>query len=190
MTAVEYRLARAADLPALCALGHEVARSHHAACPDVFAPPGDPERDAHLRAEAIEDADGVAIVAERGTEILGFVTGAIVDEEVSLFRPVRICCVGVLGVAAAEQGRGLGRGLMNVLEQWAQSRSADEVHLDAWAFEPGRVAAVRRARLRHEDPAAGQAAGPGGRRSPGRPPRLIAAGDALGRPTRPEASSA
>ena len=131
---VNYRIGRIADLPALCALGSEVSLFHHVALPDVFARPNEPERDAELWTEAIEGEHSVAFVAERASNIIGFVTGAIENEEISLFRPKRFCCVGAMGVVPAERGRGVGSALMTALEQWAFSHSAAEVHLNVWKF--------------------------------------------------------
>lgn len=133
-TEVSYRTATAADLPALRALGHQVSLFHHAALPDVFVPPAESARDTALWAQAIDGEGCVAIVAERGSRIIGFVTGAMETEQLSLFWPKRYCCVGVMGVVQAERGGGVGSALMNALEQWALSHSAAEVHLNVWTF--------------------------------------------------------
>ena len=136
---VNCRIARAEDLPALCALGAEVNLYHHAALPEVFALPDDPERDAAIWAQAIEGADSAAFVAERGAHVIGFVTGAMADEDISFFRPRRYCCVGVMGVVPAERGRGVGRALMAALERWAHAHSAAEVHLNVWTFNDAAI---------------------------------------------------
>jgi ribosomal protein S18 acetylase RimI-like enzyme len=136
---VNCRIARAADLPALCVLGREVNLLHHAAMPDVFAPPEDSDRDAGLWAEAIEGPDNVAFVAEKGSRVIGFLTATMADEEITFFRPQRYCCIGVMGVEVAERGRGVGRMLMAAVEQWAQAHSAAEVHLHVWTFNEAAV---------------------------------------------------
>jgi len=131
---VNCRIARAEDLPALCALGAAVSRFHHAALPDVFARPDDPERDAAIWAQAIEREDSIAVVAERGPEVIGFATATLADEDVGVFLPRRYCCLGVMGVVPAERGRGVGRALVAAVEQWAREHSAAEVHINVWTF--------------------------------------------------------
>jgi GNAT superfamily N-acetyltransferase len=136
---LNYRIAHLADLPALCALGSEVSLFHHAALPDVFALPNEPERDAGIWRRAIEGERSVAFVAERRSTVVGFVTAELEDEAVTLFNPVRFCRIGTLGVVLAERGRGVGRGLLAALEQWARSHSASEVHLNVWKFNEAAI---------------------------------------------------
>lgn len=136
---VTYRAAQIGDLSALCALGNELSVLHHAALPNVFAQPNGDERDAELWRKAIEGAQSVAFVAERSSIAIGFVTGEIEDEKVTLFRPVRFCRVGTLAVTLSERGRGIGSALMASLEKWALSHSAAEIHLNVWRFNEAAI---------------------------------------------------
>ncbi|MEJ0089536.1 MAG: hypothetical protein WDM80_07300 [Limisphaerales bacterium] len=86
---VNYRIASIADFRALCALRNEVSLFHHNALCDFFALPKESQRDEELWRKAIEGGQSVAFVTERATTVIGFVTGEIEDEKVTLFKSVR-----------------------------------------------------------------------------------------------------
>jgi len=131
---IDYRHAAEADLPALCALGQVVNALHHAAYPDIFAPPSDPMRDVeHWRRGAL-GAGAVAIVAVEDGVVVGFVNAVVADEQHSLLQPMRVARVGSLVVADGHRGRGIGRQLMAGIEAWARGQGAADLRLNVWAF--------------------------------------------------------
>lgn len=130
------------DLPAICALGHEVNAIHHEAYPHVFAGRGEPERDrAHWAAslasgddDADESGDRQLFVAELNGQVVGFVTVAVATESHSLLQPLRFGRVGSVSVAPQHRGRGIGSGLMQRAHDWVRARGGHEIRLNVWAF--------------------------------------------------------
>ncbi len=131
---LSYRSATPADLPSLCALGEEVNSIHHAAWPEVFAPTGALDRDRNHWAQSVGANEAETIVADENGTLVGFVTLSVTTESNSLFQPVRYARVGSVGVTANRRGKGIGRKLMALAEQWALQHSAAEVRLTVWAF--------------------------------------------------------
>lgn len=134
MAPLLYREARNSDLLAVCELGQVVNAIHHAEHPEVFAPPSSPERDAEHWRVACFGPNAVAFVAEVDDTVVGFVSAAISDESHSLLLPVRYARVGSVSVAEAYRGRGVGRELMKLVEQWAREKGAADIRLNVWAF--------------------------------------------------------
>jgi ribosomal protein S18 acetylase RimI-like enzyme len=131
---LNYRSATPDDLPSLCALGEEVNSIHHAAWPEVFAPAGALDRDRSHWARSVGEDEAGTIVADENGTLVGFVTMSVTTESNSLFQPVRYAKVGSVGVTANHQGKGIGRKLMALAEQWAAQHGAAEVRLTVWAF--------------------------------------------------------
>jgi GNAT superfamily N-acetyltransferase len=50
---------------------------------------------------------------------------------------MRYAKVGTVGVTHGFRGQGIGHALMTLVEEWAWSRGATEVHLNVWAFNEG-----------------------------------------------------
>jgi ribosomal protein S18 acetylase RimI-like enzyme len=131
---ISLREATAADLPAICLLGEEVNALHHHAEPQVFAPPGDPERHrAHWQATLGQPA-ATTFVALDGDAVVGFITVTVVDETHSLLQPLRFARIGTVGVCAQQRGAGIGKALMVRAEAWAHARGCVETRLQVGAF--------------------------------------------------------
>lgn len=130
----EYREARLHDLPAICELGQVVNLLHHEAWPAIFAPPSDALRDeAHWR-RGIGHADAVTFVAEQAGNLVAFITVMLVDESNSLLQPGRYARIGSICVDEAFRGRGVGKRLMVLAEEWSASRGASDMRLNVWSF--------------------------------------------------------
>lgn len=129
-----YREATEADLQAICALGEEVNAVHHAAFPAIFAGPGPADRDAAHWKSSIGRHDATTFVAEASATLVGFVTVSIVSESHSLLQPLRFGRVGSVGITASQRGRGIGRELMQRVQDWVARQGGVEVRLNVWAF--------------------------------------------------------
>lgn len=129
-----YREAEAHDLPAICALGQVVNLLHHTAWPDIFAPPSDPMRDAKHWQSSIGMPNSTTFVAALAGDIVAFVTVALVEESHSLLQPMRYARIGSVAVAEAHRGKGIGKHLMALAEEWAVRRGARDMRLNVWSF--------------------------------------------------------
>ena len=129
-----YRHARLADLGRISEIGQLLNALHHSAWPEIFAPASCPQRDeAHWR-QSLETASAAAFVAERGSEVLGFITLHVVDEHHTLLQPVRYARINSVCVVEAARGQGIGRGLIRQAEQWAHGQGATDIRLTVWTF--------------------------------------------------------
>lgn len=128
------RPAALADLPAVCALGEDLAALHHAAWPAVFAPASGGARDLVHWRDSLAGPDRMAYVAEAEAAVVGFITLGVASEAHSLFQPQRHARVNSVCVAAWMRGRGIGRALMAQAETWALEQGAGELRLVVWDF--------------------------------------------------------
>lgn len=78
-------------------------------------------------------ADGTVFVAEEDGNVVGFVS----VKEGRHFTGAPEAYVGELAVAEAAEGRGVGRALMTVVEDWARERDLPRVSLDTGAANTG-----------------------------------------------------
>jgi ribosomal protein S18 acetylase RimI-like enzyme len=129
-----YREATEADLSAICALGEEVNAIHHRVFPDVFAGPGEHERDAAHWLSCIGKEDATTFVSEEAGELLGFVNVSIVNESHSLLQPMCFGRVGSVSVTEERRGEGIGPALMNLAQNWVLRNGGSEVRLNVWEF--------------------------------------------------------
>jgi ribosomal protein S18 acetylase RimI-like enzyme len=134
---LQYREATVQDLAGICALGAEVNALHNSAWPDLFAAEIATEESQEVWRASLDQAGATTFVAATDGALAGFVTVAIVDEASPLFRRMRYAKVGTVGVTARFRGQGIGRALMTLVEAWALSHDATEVHLNVWAFNEG-----------------------------------------------------
>jgi len=131
---LKYREATDADISAICALGEEINAIHHHAFPQIFAGPGNSERDASHWLDSIAKQDSTTFVAQDFGAVVGFVNVSIVNESHSLLQPMRFGRVGSVGVAESKRGKGIGRELMRQAQDWVFGRGGAEVRLNVWAF--------------------------------------------------------
>jgi ribosomal protein S18 acetylase RimI-like enzyme len=135
-----YREAELHDLPGVCALGEVVNLLHHDAWPSIFAPRSDPSRDAPHWRRSIGQPHATTFVAEHSGELMAFITVMLVDESNSRLQPMRYAHVGSVCVAEPFRGRGIGKQLMSLAEQWAAGRGARDMRLNVWAFNESALA--------------------------------------------------
>ena len=134
---LQYREATVEDLAGICALGAEVNALHNSAWPDLFAAEIAAEKSQEVWRSSLGQAGATTFVAATDSALAGFVTVAIVDEASPLFHRMRYAKIGTVGVTQGFRGQGIGRALMALVEAWAESHSATEVHLNVWAFNEG-----------------------------------------------------
>jgi ribosomal protein S18 acetylase RimI-like enzyme len=131
---VAYREAEVSDLSAVCVLGQVVNLLHHEAWPGIFAPPSDPAHDASHWEQSICKPNATTFVAEQAAKLLAFVTVFLVEDSNPLLQPARFSRIGSICVAQGHRGRGIGKHLMALAEQWAVSGGAGDIRLQVWCF--------------------------------------------------------
>jgi GNAT superfamily N-acetyltransferase len=106
----------------------------------LFAPPGsvprswDPARARRALAVAITAEESAVLVAERGGELVGFVTAYLDLESV---RFGTRCWVEDLAVSPGNRSHGVGRKLLDAAKDWARDRGATHLELDSGEAREG-----------------------------------------------------
>lgn len=128
------------DLDAVCRIAKVVGDAHHAAHPDVFAPPGDAARDADHWRRAIDGPGAACFVPVVDGSVVGYVAVHCQDDTHTLLAGARVARVQSIGVDAAHRSQGIGRRLMAAAEAWAVERGATDFRLQVWTFNARAVA--------------------------------------------------
>lgn len=143
---ISIRRARESDLPALGRLGALLIRQHYEFDRDRFMPPGaDPEAGyAWFLGVQLREDDAAILVAERGTEIAGYVYAAI---EPRSWKELRDEAGFIHDVVVDERFRraGVATALVEAVAAWFGSRQVPRVVL--WTAERNEMAQRLFARL-------------------------------------------
>lgn len=129
------RRATEADYARLNALFEELDEHHRKALPQVFRKPDGPSRTQDFLSGAIADQNAVIYIAENQDGIIGLVYAyvRIIPES-----PIRIPCrVGEVDQIVVRQGyrrHGVGKALMEMVDQWAGRMKLDRLELSVWNF--------------------------------------------------------
>jgi ribosomal protein S18 acetylase RimI-like enzyme len=135
-----YRPANKQDIAAICALGEEVNALHFSADSKVFAGPGKPDAHSAHWLRSIEQENETTFLAEEESSALGFVTVSVSNESHSLLQPICYGRIGTLGVTKSARGRGIGKHLMQLAQDWANQRGAVETRLNVGDFNSNAIA--------------------------------------------------
>ena len=126
---ISIRPASKSDLVALGRLGAALMRQHHAADPRRFVLTDRPEEGyGRFLVSQLGNPDSLVLVAERETEIVGYVFAEI---EPTSWRDLRGPCGFIHDVYVHEGARrqGTGQGLLRAAIAWAHSRGMAQVVL-------------------------------------------------------------
>lgn len=135
MKTMNIKRASLEDLTDICILADEIATQHHQQQPEIFAPASGMIRDRDLWASCITAENGVMFIARSSGQIAGFVSAQITDTSaITLLQPRIICRIGTILVSQEQQRQGLGKELINTVEQWAASKKACEIRLEVFKF--------------------------------------------------------
>lgn len=94
---------------------------------------GAPARYARRMMERRSDPSTMALVAEVGGEVVGYVLGAVIDLHPDLFQHVDAGFIADIFVDPAYRRLGLGRELVATLNQWFQHMGVEQVELQVAA---------------------------------------------------------
>ena len=133
------RRAIAEDVPVICELAQELNRLHHAAWPAIFAPDSGPSHDELHWRQSVLGQGNAAFVAEVESQVVGFITITVVDEDHILVQPIRFARINSVCVAQTTRGKGIGSSLMAAAEEWSISQGASDLRLVVYAFNANAV---------------------------------------------------
>jgi diamine N-acetyltransferase len=131
------RPARADDVTAILRLFRELDQLHAEALPAYFQVPDPSQLTPEELVQASTDSQQYLLLAIDYDAIVGVVFAQLEEEPAaatSIFRPRRLCWVRKLIITHLYRGRGVGRQLMQHVEQWAQQQRIGDVELLVWTF--------------------------------------------------------
>ena len=123
------------DLPHIYTLSNQINAQHHQHLPDDFAEPSHDQRDAPYWVPFLEDDDSTILIAQRDKAIVGVICAKLVlNKSVPFLVHKKRCFIGTIVVAEKQQGSGIGKQLMQAIEQWALHNNAVEIMLEVMRF--------------------------------------------------------
>lgn len=132
---ISYRQATVEDVAAICELGQLLNAIHHAERPDIYAAETrDYTRDAPHWMSFLNNPEQVIFLAFVGDRAAGFVSAGMFSAGGPLLQPMAFARIGSVCVAEVFRGKGLGRGLIERVQGWAQERDARDIRLSVWGF--------------------------------------------------------
>jgi aminoglycoside 6'-N-acetyltransferase I len=123
---VKYRVAEISDQPEWVSMRHEL-------WPDC------PIERHQLEIEQLLKGEGTVVVADSDGRLVGFAEVSIRRDHVEGTRSVPVPYFEGWFVLADYRGKGIGRGLLGFVEQWAVSRGFDELASDAEIENEGSI---------------------------------------------------
>jgi len=132
---MKIRPAARGDYEQVSALFAQVDALHREASPDVFRGVAGPARTIEWLEARIASDELALLVADDAGDLLGVVE--VVDSappSSPLLEPRRYAVVEGLVVRDDQQGRGVGRALMEAAHAWASERGLEQVQLHVWEF--------------------------------------------------------
>jgi diamine N-acetyltransferase len=131
------RRADAYDVPVILLLFRELDRLHAEALPAYFQVPQPSQLTPEEIIQASNDPLQYLLITLDDDKIVGVVFARLEEEPdvaTSISRPRRLCWIRKLVVTHSYRGQGVGRHLMQQVEQWAKDHGVFEVELLVWAF--------------------------------------------------------
>jgi ribosomal protein S18 acetylase RimI-like enzyme len=129
------RKATADDYSAVCELFNEVDALHRDNLPRIFQQPDGAPREKDYYLGLIADKNVALLVAESGTDLVGYVHAIIKDASAfPVFVPRRYAVVDAVVVRSGFQFHGIGRRLMDEAQAWAAAKGATSIELNVYEF--------------------------------------------------------
>ncbi len=132
---ISVRKATTGDYNSLCELFDEIDALHRDNLPHVFQKPSGVAREQVYYLGLIADENVGLFVAEAGGKLVGFVHAIIRDTPAfPVFVPRRYAIVDGIGVKSEFQNHGIGRTLMDEMQEWAIAKGATSIELNVYEF--------------------------------------------------------
>ena len=132
---VSIREATGDDYNSLCELFDEIDTLHRHNLPHIFQKPDGSAREQNYISGLIADENNGLFVAEAGSKLVGFVHAIVRDTPVfPVFVPRRYAVVDSIVVKSGFQHHGIGRTLMEKVQEWAIAKGASSIELNVYEF--------------------------------------------------------
>ena len=132
---VRVRKATADDYSSLCELFNEMDALHRDALPHIFQQPDGAAREKDYYLGLIADESVALLVAEAGGNLVGFVHAMVRDVPAfPVFVPRRYATVDGIVVKSGFQNHGIGKILMDKMQEWAIAGCATSIELNVYEF--------------------------------------------------------
>ena len=132
---ISVRKATADDYNSLCELFNEIDALHRDNLPHIFQKPSGAAREKDYYLGLIADESVALLVAEVGENLVGFVHTIVRDAPaIPVFVPRRYAIVDSIVVKSGFQNHGIGRILMDKMQEWAIAKGATSIELHVYEF--------------------------------------------------------
>lgn len=132
---ISVRKATPDDYNSLCELFNEIDALHRDHLPYLFQQPNGAPREKDYCLGLIADEDVALLVAEAGENLVGFVHAIVRDAPaMPIFVPRRYAIVDSIVVRSGFQNHGIGRILMDKMQEWAITKGATSIELNVYEF--------------------------------------------------------
>jgi diamine N-acetyltransferase len=135
------RRATAEDYQALCQLFDKVDALHRRYLPQIFEKPSGAVREREYYDELISDEKVGLFVAQRDSQLVGFIHACIRDARaIPILIPRRYAIIENLGVKSEFRHQGIGRTLVDTAHEWAIAKGATAIELNVHEFNKDAIA--------------------------------------------------
>ena len=142
---ISVRKATADDYNSLCELFDEGDALHRDNLPHIFQKPSGAAREQDYYLELIADENVALFVAEVGEQLVGFVHAIVRNPPpFPVFVPRRYAIVDGIVVKSGFQNHGIGRILMDKMQEWASAKGATSIELNVYEFNQAANAFYRK----------------------------------------------
>jgi ribosomal protein S18 acetylase RimI-like enzyme len=132
---ISVRKATADDYKSLCELFDEIDALHRDNLPQIFQKPSGAARGQDYYLGLVADENVALFVSEVGEKLVGFVHAIIRDTPTfPVFVPRRYAIVDGIVVKSGFQNNGIGKILMDKMQEWATARGATSIELNVYEF--------------------------------------------------------
>ena len=132
---ISVRKGAADDYNSLCEVFDEGDALHRDNLPHIFQKPSSVAREQNYYLGLVADENVALLVAEADEKLVGFVHAIVRDTPaMPIFVPRRYAIVDGLAVKSGFQNRGIGKFLIDKMQEWAIARGATSIELNVYEF--------------------------------------------------------
>ncbi len=142
---INIRKATLDDYNSLCELFDDMDALHRDNLPHIFQKPGGAAREQDYYAGLVADENVALLVAEAGEKLVGFIHAVVRDTPAfPVFVPRRYVVIDSIVVKSEFQDQGIGRILMDKMQEWAIANGATSLELNVYEFNRSAISFYER----------------------------------------------